>query len=380
MALQIVGWIALAAALAGAALTLTGALLVWARGRLRARAPSGCPPMTLLKPLHGAPPGLEEMLARALEQDYPASVQMICGLQSALDPARDVVERLQRRFPNREIVLVIDSRQHGANRKISNLINMMGAAKHDLIVVADADIVAPRNWLSAVAAAFTTTRVGVVSCFYSGEGETFWSRLGAMGISYQFLPNAVLGTAMRMTAPCFGATMALRRDTLAAIGGFQSLCDCLADDFELGRSVRARGFDLAYAAVLVRHRCVEASPASLWNHEFRWARTIRTVNLAGHWSSVITHTLPLALMGTVLLDFSSASMLALVAVLVSRFLLKFLVDRAAGFRTGAFWLMPVRDLLAFAVFLASLMGGMEVSWRGDRFRIEKGGAISQVIG
>lgn len=381
MALQIAGWIALAAALAGATLALVGSLFAWTRRTLAPRClPANGPAVTLLKPLHGAPPGLEETLASAIEQDYPAPVQVIFGLQSALDPARLVVDRLRRRFPNREIVVVIDSQRHGANRKVSNLVNMMRAARHDVIVIADADIVAPRNWLSSVVAALVKSRIGAVSCFYSGEGENLWSRLGAMGISYQFLPNAMFGTALRFTAPCFGATMAVSRRVLAEIGGFHALRDCLADDYELGRAVRARGYRLAYASVLVRHHCLEADLASLWNHDFRWARTIRTINQTGHWSSVITHPLPLALVGTALLDFSSPSLLAVAAVLAGRFLLKFFVDLATGFRSGPFWLLPLRDFLTFLVFLASLLGGMEISWRGDRFRIEKGGAISQVSG
>jgi ceramide glucosyltransferase len=380
LALFYLGWIALALALGGAACAALGALLI------RHRLPSGSregpgprPAVTVLKPLHGWHPGLEEMLESALNQDYGGPVQLVCGIQNSGDPARVAVENLQRRYQDRDISLVIDPRLHGANRKVSNLMNMMAAARHNLLVVSDADIAVPRHWLATIARSLAADRVGAATCFYTGEGRNIWSRLSAMGISYHFLPNAVFGTTTRFTQPFFGATMALRREILEEIGGFSALRNCLADDYEIGRRVRASGYSIAYPPILVRHDCIDASWTDLWRHEFRWARTVRSVNAAGHLGSVTSHALPLALLGAVALGFSPVAVMALGTVTLARLFLKLGIDDIAGVSAGPLWLLPFRDLLSFAVFWASL-AGMDVSWRGDRLRVGKDGAISQVGG
>jgi ceramide glucosyltransferase len=371
------GWIFLGVALAGAAYAIAAAVFASVRLHGAGNALSAtAPAVTILKPLHGADAGLEKALVSAVKQDYDAPVQMVCGVAEAADPAAEIVEQLKKRFPARDIALVVGDRSHGANRKVSNLINMVAAAKHDLIVLADADIVAPSNWLGSVIGTFSRSGVGAVSCFYAGEGQGGgWALLAAMGISYQFLPNAVFGTATGFAHPCFGSTIALRRQTLAAIGGFEALRDTLADDFEIGRAVRAKGYRLAYPPVLVRHLCSEGDFAALWRHELRWARTIRTVDPAGHFGSILTHALPLGLIGAALAGFSPSTLIVLATVLLARLFLKGRIDHIARVRAGPAWLLPVRDVLSFGVFLASL-AGRGVDWQGERLTIGARGAIS----
>ena len=371
------GWFLLLIALCGAAYTVAAAVLA---ARLLTGAsdpsPNAMPPVTILKPLSGAEPELEAALASALSQDCAAPVQMVCGVSDAADPAIAVVNRLKQRFPDRDIALVVDSRVYGANRKVSNLINMLLSAKHEVLVVADADIAVPRTWLSAVLGALSQPGIGAVSCLYAGEGRGRWAQLAAMGISYQFLPNAVFGTATGLAHPCFGSTIALRRQTLNQIGGFAAFRDCLADDYEIGRAVRAKGYGLAYPPLTVRHICTERSLRELWTHELRWARTIRTVDPVGHFGSVVTHAVPLGLLGAVL-AFSLPGLAVLATVLAARLFLKSRIDHIAGVRAGPAWLLPVRDVLSFGVFLASL-AGRGVAWRGERLRIGERGAIHKV--
>ncbi len=371
------GWFLLLIALCGAAYAVAVAVLA---ARLLTGAsdppPNATPPVTILKPLSGAEPELEAALTSALSQDYAAPVQMVCGVSDAADPAIAVVNRLKQRFPDRDIALVVDSRVYGANRKVSNLINMLPSAKHDVLVVADADIAVPRTWLSAVLGALSQPGIGAVSCLYAGEGRGRWAQLAAMGISYQFLPNAVFGTATGLAHPCFGSTIALRRQTLNQIGGFAAFRDCLADDYEIGRAVRAKGYGLAYPPLTVRHICTERSLRELWTHELRWARTIRTVDPVGHFGSVVTHAVPLGLLGAVL-AFSLPGLAVLATVLAARLFLKSRIDHIAGVRAGPAWLLPVRDVLSFGVFLASL-AGRGVAWRGERLRIGERGAIHKV--
>ncbi len=198
-----------------------------------------------------------------------------------------------------------------------------------------------------------------------------------MGTSYEFLPNAVVGTSLGLAAPCFGSTIALRRRTLDEVGGFAAFADHLADDYEIGRAVRAQGYTLAIPAMGVGHTTAESSLSDLFHHELRWNRTIRMVDPAGHLGSIVTHGFAFALMAAVLLDFNAASLGVLAVTLVSRLFLKYRIDSLFGTYAGPYWLMPLRDLLSFVVFVISLFGET-VHWRGTHFAVEPSGAMSQV--
>ena len=336
--------------------------------------------VSVLKPLYGAEPGLEETLATFLSQDYLADVQIVFGLHSESDPARETVEKLKRRFPDRDIALAIDEREHGANRKVSNLINMMSAARHDVLVLADSDIEVPPSYLKTVVAALLKPGVGVVTCPYAAFGfGGFWSRFAAMGVSYQFLPNALFAIASGISHPVFGSTIALRRATLQAIGGFEAFADLLADDYEIGRAVRALGLSIAYPPLTVIHHCAETGPGGLIAHELRWQRTIRTIDPAGHWGSILTHAFMLALVGAAFLGFSLTACMVLAAVLLSRLFLKARIDHIVGAEAGPAWLLPMRDMVSFGIFLVSLFGHA-VRWRGDRLHVGRGGAMSKSQG
>ena len=372
-----VGWTLLVIAFCGALYAVVAALLAgrqFSVGAEHTHTPQ--PAVTILKPLRGAEWCLLEGLASALRQDYGGPLQLVCGIQDEGDPAKAVLARLQAEFSDQDIVAVIDPRRDGRNPKISNCMNMIAHARHDILVLADSDIAVPEVWLSWVVASLNGPNVGLVSCFYAGEGQTGWSRLAAMGITYQFLPNAVFGAATGLAHPSFGSTIALGRRTLEEIGGFRAFQDSLADDFDIGRAVRLRGYRLTYAPLLVLHRCTEASLRALWVHELRWARTIRTIDPLGHWGSILTHALPWGLLAAAFLAFSPASLTVLATVVAARLFLKARMDHIAGRETGPTWLLPLRDLLSFAVFVASLFGDA-VEWKDQRLRIGKHGAISE---
>lgn len=374
----VIGWIVLALALCGGLYAVAAAILA---ARLLRRVPDPppepLPAVTILKPLYGADPGLENALASFLAQDYAAPIQIVFGVQDAADPALKTVVRLKQRFPARDIAVVADARTYGSNRKVSNLVNMMEAAKHNVLVLADSDIVAAPFYLAAVVAALSRPDVGAVSCLYTGEAlGNHWSKLAAMGVSYHFLPNACVGIASGMAHPSFGSTIALTRATLAGIGGFIAFADYLADDYEIGRAVRAKGLRIAYPPLTVSHGLSETRVAELVRHELRWARTIRVIDPMGHWGSFITHALPLALIGAGFLGFSPVSYMVLTAVLASRLSLKARIDHIVGQRTGPALLLPARDMLSFGLFIVSLFG-TRVEWRGNRLRVKKSGAMSQ---
>lgn len=353
------------------------AAIVFVR-RLAARgtpAPTSVPPVTLLKPLHGAEPGLFENLATFLRQDYPGAVQVVFGVQSAGDPAIAVVRRLERAFPGADIDLVVDPRLHGTNRKVSNLVNMAERIRHEVVVLADSDMIAPPDYLRRVVAELGRPGIGAVTCLYHGvPAGGLWSRLSALAIDTHFLPSVAVGLGLGLAKPCMGSTIALRRETLDRIGGFRVLADDLADDYLLGAAVRRLGLDVAVTPFTIGHACTERSFAELLRQELRWVRTIRQIDPAGHAGSVVSHPLPFALAGLALTPGPLGAGLV-AAALALRLALCLAVRRSFGLKAQVYRLAPLRDLLSFGIFVASF-GGRGVSWRGHSYDVTPGGVLT----
>lgn len=366
-----------------AALAVAGGVYVIAATALTCRflarkaGPVEAPPaISLIKPLHGTYPGMDAVLEAYCDQRYPAPVQIVFGVQDSADPAIAVIEALKARRPQADIELVIDDASHGVNRKISNVINITKRARHEVLVMSDADIAVTPDYLSQVAGALAAPGVGAVTCLYEGRDDgRLWGALAAMGISYGFLANAVLGRALGLAEPCFGSTIALTRQTLRAIGGFEAFADHLADDYEIGRAARDLGLSIAVPPMTVAHLCLEANLTELTHHELRWGRTVRQIDPAGYAGSVITNPLPLAVIAAALLGFSQAAIGLILAILVVRIACKFAMDAATGARAGRWWMIPARDALSFGVFVASFAVNT-VGWQGQRFRVGRDGVLS----
>lgn len=375
-AVDVLAWLLLALALLGAVYAVVAAELVRRKLRGRDPEPEGWPTVTLLKPLHGAHPRLERDLESFLAQDYPAPVQVLFGLRSAEDPAYAVARDLCDQHGQRDLRVVVDPRLHGANRKVSNLINLVPQIRRDIVVLSDSDIRVPPDYLRRVVAALEQPGVGAVTCLYVGrpEGRGLIPRLSAMGTDQHFLPNVCLGLAVGLAKPCFGSTIALRRETLEAIGGFEAFADLLADDYEIGRAVRGLGLTVAVPPFVVEHAASEGTWRELFAHELRWARTIRRIDPGGHAGTLVTNPLPLALVGAALARGSLPALSVVAAVLIARFWLASRVAAATGRSVGPLWLTPIRDILSFSVYVASF-GGDSVTWGGERFRTDSRGAM-----
>jgi ceramide glucosyltransferase len=326
------------------------------------------PAVTVLKPLSGTEPNLCANLARFCGQDYPSPVQIIFGVDDPSDPAVKIVRDLIEAFPDRDIELVINARYHGANRKVSNLINMVAHARHDVLVISDSDIIVGCDYLRGIAASLDQPGVGLVTCLYRGASATgVWARLAAAAIDYHFLPSVLVGLKFGLATPCFGSTIAIRHKTLELIGGLESVADQLADDYALGVLVRRAGLTVAIPNTIVAHDCAERSAVDLFRHEMRWARTIRSVDPLGFAGLSITHALPLALLGVLLGGITPAGFIV-IAALACRFILQVELDRALFLRDDVFWPGPVRDVMSFGVFVASFFS-RGVEWRGHRYAV-----------
>ena len=368
------GWLAIVLAAAGVVYQVIASIIL---RRFFAHAPATprrTDPVTLLKPLYGAEPRLYDNLATFLALEHDGPVQMVCGIQRADDPAIAVVAALRAAYPAAAIDLVIDATVHGASGKVSNLINMMAVAKHPMLVLSDSDIAVRPDYLARVLAPFDRAGVGIVSCLYRGRGDAgFWSRFGAAGLTYQFIIGVVIAVAHKLADPCMGSTIALRRETLEELGGFERFADTLADDHAIGQAVIAMGLDLAVPPMFVTHAFAETSFAALWRHEVRWSATVRDVAFWSYVGAIIGIPLPLACI--VCLYAPAIGVPLVVAALIARFVVVRSVDAAVGEKVAPFWMAPAHDFLSFAVYLAAFFV-RSVDWRGARLTIQDKGRIS----
>ena len=374
--LSLSGWLLLMLAAIGSVYTVAAAIVFrrfFAKQESIVRRSDA---VTLLKPLYGPEPLLEANLASFLAQDHGGPIQLLCGVERDDDPAIEAVESLRRSWVNAAIALVISPARHGASGKISNLINMDGHALHPILVLSDSDIVATPDYLARVLAALDAPGVGAVTVLFRGRGDAgFWSRLGAAGLSYQFLPGAGFAVALGLAHPCLGSTIALSRATLDAIGGFARFADVLADDYAIGEAIRALGLKVAVPPLLVTHASAETSFAELWRHELRWGATVRDVVPVAYAASVIGMPLPLALLGTLMLPAPVAGGILVLVALVCRVLLARTIDSQVGTKTASIWLLPLRDCLTLVVFVAAFFT-RSIDWRGRRLRMTADGRMA----
>ncbi|HYP35559.1 MAG TPA: bacteriohopanetetrol glucosamine biosynthesis glycosyltransferase HpnI [Stellaceae bacterium] len=343
----------------------------------RRATPSGPepPPVSLLKPLHGAEPGLYENLRSFAQQDYPV-VQMVLGVNDANDGALPVAQALIRDLPASDIALVLDPPVRGSNLKVANLENMLAAARHDILVISDSDMRVDRRYLGAVTAPLHDPRIGLVTCLYEGVSTGgIWSELGALHINFGFLPSALVAAELGIGHGCFGATIAMRRETLERIGGLARLRDELADDRRIGDAVRAQGLAVLLSRYVVEARVSEPSFTSLWQHELRWARTVRAITPAGFAGSVLTHPVALAALAAAASRFGLTPAILLVLSCLLRWASALIIAGALAFTTAGLWLLPVRDALSFAVFVASFFG-RRVCWRDQLFHVDASGRMT----
>jgi ceramide glucosyltransferase len=287
-----------------------------------------------------------------------------------------VVERLRAEFPRVDAAVVADPRVHGINLKVSNLINQFPLAKHPWLVLADSDIDAPPDCLRRVTAPLADPAIGIVTCLY--RGRTLggpWSRLGRAFIDEWFLPAVNLARLLGSTRYGFGATTAIRRDTLLAIGGFEALAGHVADDYYIGEYPRRLGLATVLSECEVVTDVAETTPRALIHRELRWLRTIRNLDPAGYAGSFVCFTTPVALAGYALSGGGGPAQALLAGAMAGRLVLHYgAMQHAADApsmieRLKVLALLPVRDGLSLALWIWAAGGG-SVRWRGQRMKIE----------
>jgi len=380
--LQSVGIACLVLAASYAVLVLI-AVLVWRTRKppMDALRPQ---PVTVLKPLCGAEPGLYEHLRSFCQQDHP-EFQIVFGVLDPADPALAVVERLVAEFPSLPIDVVVNPQQHGSNRKVSNLINMIARARHEVLVIADSDTFVGHDYLSRVTVPLQDRSFGLVTCLYRGvPTQRICSRLGAMYINEWYVPAVLLAWLFGHRGYVSGQTMCLRRDTLLAIGGLRAIANHLAEDYRLGELIRGLGMRIVLSPYALNAQHDEPDLDSLTRHELRWMRTIRVLRPGSFPFLFITFSLPLALFGLLLTTaepaLSTLGWGLFLATVMARLALP-LVNRLHGARPQLreLWLLPARDLLTCWAWGRSFFT-TRVTWRGHEFDVGADGVMRTLRG
>lgn len=342
---------------------------------MSARATQALPPVSILKPLKGTDPDIYESFRSHCLQDY-SEYEIIFGVSDAQDPAVVSVKQLQKEFPDRPIRLVVSPNSLGANVKVSNLDHMVQAARHELLIVNDSDIRVEPDYLRRVLAPLHDRRIGMVTCLYRGiAAPGLGSRLESLGISTDFCAGVLVARLLEGGLRFgLGSTLAFRRDDLEKIGGFKSIVDFLADDYELGQRIAGLGLKVQLSDLVVETHLPAYDLRGFLAHQLRWARGVRDSRAGGYFGLVTTFGVMWALLAVVAAHLAPWSWLLLGVTLLLRLAVALVVGKAVLQDQQLFlhlWLLPLRDLIAVGVWIASF-AGHTVTWRGDRFELKHG--------
>jgi ceramide glucosyltransferase len=373
------GLLVLAAApLAYYVVAIFAALRFFRRERARG-LPEFAPLVSLLKPVRGVDFASYENFRSFCTQNYPDYEILFC-VNEMSDPAVPVVERVKREFPQRTIRILSGADQIGSNRKVNNLALLAKEALHELLVQSDGDVRVGPEYLREVVAPFADPSVGVVSCFYRGVAEkNFWAEVEAVGAASDFFAGALVANLPGRVTFALGASVATTKTWLAKIGGYEALADLLADDYEIGNRVHKAGGRVLLSREAVWTMYPAQSLRGFWEHQVRWARTVRLVRPASFFGLLITHGLPWCVLAAAVAPGAWIGAGFVAAYLALRLLMAWVVGvwgvRDEVLRTKV-WLVPVRDAIHFAVWLAGFASN-RVKWDGVEYAIE-GGKMREV--
>ena len=352
----------------------------------RTSNPAYFPAVTLLKPLKGTDAETRACLESWFQQDYPAPVQILFGVASPNDPVCELVCELIAANPTVNAQLVICSESLGPNAKVSSLIQLERRAENEIVIISDADVRVPKDLLREVVQLLEDRRIGLVNCVYKfANPSTTAMKWEAIAVNADFWSQVLQSQMLKPIDFALGAVMATRRSELKSIGGFESLVDYLADDYQLGHHIANDGKRIVLSPVVVE--CWEAPKTwgQIWNHQLRWARTIRVCQPAPFFFSILSNATlwPTLLLISLAITRNSLSgdvrflaMPLLIFIPVRMFAALKLAEKLTG---GAdhyayFWLIPVKDLLGAVIWALSFFGNT-VEWRGEKFRVLSGGKL-----
>ncbi len=339
------------------------------------------PRVAVLKPLHGTSNSLAANVVSFLEVAYPR-LDYFFGVSDYEDPAAEIPVALRQRYQFANITLVVGEEPGCSNRKIAKLIKMAERApKADIFVFSDADVSVDRDYLRRIVGELLADeKTGIVTCAYRARPTgTLASRFEALYVNTDFVPQILLAEMIEPMHYALGATIAIKRMALEAIGGFSSVKNLLADDFYLGKLVTARGYEIKLSSALVTLACEDHRFSDFWHHQLRWARTYRTVRPVSV-ATILTHGPFWALLLLMTAHAKTPAVAAFVLVIAARLAMSaMIVGRVLNIREllTDLWMVPIKDLVMTGVWFASLFSN-KVRWAGRKFQLMRGGAMREV--
>lgn len=352
-------------AIAAAYQVLALAACLWhLRTRSRTTESLAVPPaVSVLKPVHGLHPGFEEAVTSHLLQNYPA-FELLLGHQDPNDPA---IASL-----NNANVRTILCTTRSPNAKVGTLIDLVQAARYPVIVVNDADIAVPQDYLRDVTAPLSDPSIGLVTCLYRAQGDSWPSRWEALGVATDFAPSTLVAPFVGVSEFGLGSTLAFRRVDLERIGGFQSVADYLADDYQLGCKLHALGLQNVISPVVVTTRLHGETWGEVWRHQLRWARTVRVSRKGGYIGLPVTFATVWAIVAA-----CAGAWWAAIGLMVLRLAMAltagWLVLRSRDV-LRLWFLIPIRDLYGAGVWAVALVGNT-VEWGKDNLKLDSHGRV-----
>lgn len=360
-----------------------GVLRFHRRRRLQLAATDFTPPVSILKPLHGLEPNLEENLESFFQQDYPEFELIFCARHEE-DSGLRLARTLAARYPDIPVRILTCGEPPWTNAKLYSLERMWTQARHELLVISDSDVRVTRNYLREVVKPFHEARVGLNTCIYRGlPAAGFWTQIEALGMSVEMTAGVLVAEMMEGMKFALGPTMVVRKECLQTLNGFGFMADYCADDYILGNSIADSGMKVALSHHSVEHVVVHHSFAASFEHQVRWMRSTRFSRPKGHLGSLLTYALPYGVLGMIAgiaAGRPDLGMALLAWSVINRVLQSILAGYVvAGDRNALVrcWLFPIRDLLGGALWLASYFSS-RINWRGESYRLVRGGRMLRV--
>jgi ceramide glucosyltransferase len=343
-------------------------------------SPDFHPPVSLLKPVHGAEPNLDAHIASFFEQDYSNFEILFCA-RSANDPGLQTARQVAARYPSIPAKFLVTGERTYINAKVSSLEKMAAAANTDIFIISDSDVRVTPNYIREVVAPFAKEKVGAVTCLYRGVAdEGIWSKLEAAGMSVEMTSGVLVANMMEGMQFTLGPTMAVRRSCVEEMGGFAYLGPYCADDFVLGNQVAANGHEVVLSDHVIDHVILNLSFTASVKHQVRWMRSTRFSRPKGHFGTSLTFALPFGILaglaawglGKPYLALGLLAYSILARALMAAVVGAAVVEERHLLRTAL--LYPLRDLMGFFYWAASY-GSSTVLWRGQVYRLTEGGLM-----
>ena len=339
------------------------------------------PAVAILKPLKGCDATSRESLQSWLRQNYSGPVQILFGVADENDPICEIVRALLAENPQADAQLVVCKNLRGVNAKAAKLAQLEKLAQHELIVICDADVRVPPDFLANLVAPLRDEKTALVNCFYRlANPVTTAMRWEAVAVNADFWSQVLQAQMLKPLDFALGAAILVRRSALAAAGGFEALADCLADDYQLGNRVAKNKQRIALCPVVVECWDEPQNWTQVWKHQLRWARTIRVCQPLPYFFSILSNASlwPLLWLSVSILSAKTvcAPLLALTFLLVRIWQAQRLQRRFTPERNlvSPAWLVPVRDLLNAAVWVCAFAGNT-IEWRGRKMQLRRGGTL-----